>query len=571
MALDLSPCSLETHDDLEATNIQLAKTKLLAQNGDYPRWSPDGKKILYSILTPQGPEVWQMNSDGSEKKFVVSGVNGNWSLDGDKIVFFSKRSWSKYSISIYDLRQKKVLYQDNDEFDLNGPGILKGEFDPEMIHWYQNKIYVISSLGLGFSVPPMKGVSILDLDTLKWQSSNERDYRRLINELNRNNKLPNLNIEQVPLYVIPHRALGKHYYWGPLEVPNFLRGIWAVSKSQEFSIKLLDNATQPELSPTLNELVFVRLIYEQANTYRTEIHCCELKKSGETTRTLYEVELGTKNGVKEGDSLIVAEPKINPLNNKIIGYSEVPKAIVTVSGTKEDTCHIFPNIIIQAFGIGDIAAYEDKEVFGPIIREISELELFPEEKPAFLEIDKLREEIKELQIVLANLENRTPQKKEIDVIFRKIQKTADESHLDITKFSPKGEVDSGYCSEWPTIMEVAGSYDSLHSFFDKMSKFEKIINIDDMSIKPAISQGPDRKLIATFILKMYLFLEKSKQYLEKREEKKEELDQMSKLTGTLLDNLKYQKKIYEKKIDLIKKQAEKQEGILRSFENAILR
>lgn len=111
------------------------------------------------------------------------------------------------------------------------------------------------------------------------------------------------------------------------------------------------------------------------------------------------------------------------------------------------------------------------------------------------EIDKLREEIKALQIVLADLENRTPQKKEISGILRKIQQIADESNLDITKFSPLGESDSGYYSEWPTIMEVAGSYDNLHGFFDKMSKFEKIVNIDDMSIKPAISQGPDKKLL----------------------------------------------------------------------------
>ena len=52
-----------------------------------PRFSPDGKQILYTTLRGGFPEVWLMNRDGSEPKFVTKGSQGSWSPDGKSIVF----------------------------------------------------------------------------------------------------------------------------------------------------------------------------------------------------------------------------------------------------------------------------------------------------------------------------------------------------------------------------------------------------------------------------------------------------------------------------------------------------
>jgi len=188
---------------------------------------------------------------------------------------------------------------------------------------------------------------------------------------------------------------------------------------------------------------------------------------------------------------------------------------------------------------------------------------------AILQINKLKEEINELQIVLEGLERRSPSKEEVTDIIKKIKQIAYESHLDITKLTFESEVDDGFCYEWPTLIEIAGNYDNLHSFFDKMSKFEKIINIDDISIKPETAQGNDKILITTFMLKMYFFLNESKQSLVKYEENKDEVDQLSKFSRSLLDESIFHKKILEKKLDLIKKQEEKQKEILKSFKNTI--
>jgi formylglycine-generating enzyme required for sulfatase activity len=52
-----------------------------------PRFSPDGKRILYTTLRGGFPEIWRMNRDGSDAKFVAKGSQGSWAPDGNAIVF----------------------------------------------------------------------------------------------------------------------------------------------------------------------------------------------------------------------------------------------------------------------------------------------------------------------------------------------------------------------------------------------------------------------------------------------------------------------------------------------------
>ena len=52
-----------------------------------PRFSPDGKKILYTTLRGGFPEIWIMNRDGSETRLITKGSQASWSPDGKQIVF----------------------------------------------------------------------------------------------------------------------------------------------------------------------------------------------------------------------------------------------------------------------------------------------------------------------------------------------------------------------------------------------------------------------------------------------------------------------------------------------------
>ena len=52
-----------------------------------PRFSPDGKSILYTVLRGGFPEVWVMARDGSAPRKVAPGCQADWSPDGRQIAF----------------------------------------------------------------------------------------------------------------------------------------------------------------------------------------------------------------------------------------------------------------------------------------------------------------------------------------------------------------------------------------------------------------------------------------------------------------------------------------------------
>ena len=59
-----------------------------------PRFSPDGKRILYTTLRGGFPEVWVMQRDGSAPQKVTSGSQADWSPDSRQIVFIREnQAW----------------------------------------------------------------------------------------------------------------------------------------------------------------------------------------------------------------------------------------------------------------------------------------------------------------------------------------------------------------------------------------------------------------------------------------------------------------------------------------------
>ena len=86
--------------DVYVMNADGSGLRRLAQSGQRPVWSPDGRKIAFvsggdpsSALTPN-QHVFTMNSDGSGKRKLARGFGPVWSPDGRKIAFVSERAGS---------------------------------------------------------------------------------------------------------------------------------------------------------------------------------------------------------------------------------------------------------------------------------------------------------------------------------------------------------------------------------------------------------------------------------------------------------------------------------------------
>lgn len=140
MNLDVSPDGKEIVFDLLGDIYVMPMSggvaKVLRQGLPYevqPRFSPDGKKILFTSDAGGGDNIWTMNRDGSDAKQITKETfrllnNGAWSPDGQYIVarkhFTSGRSLGAGEIWMYHISGGNGLQltaRKNDQQDVNEP------------------------------------------------------------------------------------------------------------------------------------------------------------------------------------------------------------------------------------------------------------------------------------------------------------------------------------------------------------------------------------------------------------------------------------------------------------------
>jgi imidazolonepropionase-like amidohydrolase/Tol biopolymer transport system component len=140
MNLDVSPDGKEIVFDLlgdiYSIPVSGGAAKVLRQGLAFevqPRFSPDGKKILFTSDAGGGDNCWVMNSDGSNARQITKEDfrllnNGVWTPDGEYIIarkhFSSQRSLGAGELWMYHISGGKGLQlttRKNDQQDLNEP------------------------------------------------------------------------------------------------------------------------------------------------------------------------------------------------------------------------------------------------------------------------------------------------------------------------------------------------------------------------------------------------------------------------------------------------------------------
>ncbi|MCP4723508.1 MAG: DUF5050 domain-containing protein [bacterium] len=104
----------------------------IANEEECPSWSPDGRRITFSVTANSNWEVFSMNSDGSD---LINLTNNNvrdhspsWSPDGSKIVYFSNLSGSTTELYIMDpdgSNKQRITYNSGDDFFPDWSPIMK--------------------------------------------------------------------------------------------------------------------------------------------------------------------------------------------------------------------------------------------------------------------------------------------------------------------------------------------------------------------------------------------------------------------------------------------------------------
>lgn len=123
------------------------------------------------------------------------------------------------------------------------------------------------------------------------------------------------------------------------------------------------------------------------------------------------------------------------------------------------------------------------------------------------ELNRIIADIAEMTAKLKTLEVNIPQRKETADILRQIQQLAYDSRLDVLRFAPGNEINKDFYAEWPIPIQVSGNYHNLGTFFDRLSKFNRVFTIDNFTIKTLSRQTDLSTVSANWTAKTYFFSE----------------------------------------------------------------
>jgi type IV pilus assembly protein PilO len=119
-------------------------------------------------------------------------------------------------------------------------------------------------------------------------------------------------------------------------------------------------------------------------------------------------------------------------------------------------------------------------------------------------LSQFREEVRRLELELAKLLQVLPSKRNTEDLIKRIETLTRQGDFTLRKFTPGDFIPKEFYAEWPIDIALEGSYHNLALFFDRMSRFSRIINVEDMKISalPVIGQ---KSISATFIAKTFIY------------------------------------------------------------------
>ena len=120
-------------------------------------------------------------------------------------------------------------------------------------------------------------------------------------------------------------------------------------------------------------------------------------------------------------------------------------------------------------------------------------------------LPELREELSALDRRLQVLAHILPEEYETADLLRGVGTLAAQSNLDIRDLEFRDPVPHEFYAESPIELELTGTYHDLARFFDRIGKFARIINVDEVAISAL--DGTDASVEATVTAMTFIFVE----------------------------------------------------------------
>jgi len=128
-----------------------------------------------------------------------------------------------------------------------------------------------------------------------------------------------------------------------------------------------------------------------------------------------------------------------------------------------------------------------------------------EGKAAEARLPQFREEAERLETELNRLLRILPTAKQTDELIKKIKSLTERGNFRLVTFQPQAFVKKDFYSEWPIYVQLEASYHELALFFDRLSRFSRIINVETLTASTLNKRGSPYTIGTSFTMKTFVY------------------------------------------------------------------
>ena len=119
-------------------------------------------------------------------------------------------------------------------------------------------------------------------------------------------------------------------------------------------------------------------------------------------------------------------------------------------------------------------------------------------------LSQFREEVKRLELELSKLLQILPSKRNTEELIKRIETLTRQGDFTLKTFKPGDFVQKDFYAEWPITVAIDGTYHNLALFFDRMSRFSRIVNVEDLKVG-SLNDTPGKSIQSTFTAKTFIY------------------------------------------------------------------
>ncbi len=130
-----------------------------------------------------------------------------------------------------------------------------------------------------------------------------------------------------------------------------------------------------------------------------------------------------------------------------------------------------------------------------------------EGRAATKQLPRFREEVRKLELELDKLLRILPSRRNTPELLRRIRALTEQGDFALLRFTPGNFIDRDFYSEWPIGITLQGTYHNLALLFDRISRFSRIINIENLKVDSYSRPNVPHTISASFQATTFIYKE----------------------------------------------------------------